>query len=73
MPTRFIPRQIEGVEEAVAAILRQRTPAQRVEMAAACHRTARALIGARLRSQHPEWTDEQLGQAVARRLTRGAD
>lgn len=65
--------RIEVVDEEVAAILRTKTPAERIAMAAAAHRTARAIFTARVQSQHPDWTDEQVQREVARRLTRGTD
>jgi hypothetical protein len=65
--------QIEIVDDAVAAVLRQKTPAERIALAASAHRTARALLAARIRSQHAGWTDEQVHREVARRLTRGAN
>jgi hypothetical protein len=69
---RLDPGQIEVVDEAVAAILRQKTPSQRIALAGSAHRTARAILTARIRSQHSDWSDEQVRDAVARRLTRGA-
>jgi hypothetical protein len=71
MKWRLDAGQIEVVDEAVAAVLRQKTPAERIALAAAAHRTARELIAARLGADHPEWTAAQLQAEVARRLTRG--
>jgi hypothetical protein len=65
--------QIEVVDEAVAEILRQKTPAERIALASEMHRTARLLITARLQEQHPEWTDEAIAREVARRMTREVD
>ena len=70
---RLDPGQIEVMDEAVAAILRQKTPAERIALASAAHRTARLLLAAQVRRQHADWTDAQIDQEVARRLTRGAD
>jgi hypothetical protein len=64
---------IEVVEEAVAAILRAKTPAERILQAAAAHRTARALMTAQIRSQHPDWNDEQISRELLRRLTGGTN
>jgi hypothetical protein len=68
---RLDPGQIEVVDEAVAAILRQKTPAERIAMASDAHRTARAMLTAQVRSQHAEWTDEEVQREVRRRLTGG--
>lgn len=65
--------RIEVVDEAVAAILRRKTPAQRLEMVAAANRTARALIAGRLMTDHPNWSKNEIQSEVIRRMTRGAD
>lgn len=73
MRWRLDPGQIEVVDEAVAAILRRKTPAERVAIASDAHRTARLMTTAQVRRMHPDWTDEQVRREAARRLTRGAD
>jgi len=65
--------RIEVVDEDVAAILRTKTPAEKIEMIAAAHRTARQLIAGGVRLRHPEWDDEQVHHEVIRRLTHGAN
>ncbi len=69
---RVVPGRIEVVDEAMAAILRQKTPAERIAMACDAHRTARAMLTAQVRRHHAGWTDAQVQQEVARRLMRGA-
>ncbi|MDB5288922.1 MAG: hypothetical protein JWL69_163 [Phycisphaerales bacterium] len=70
---RLDPGQIEVVDDAVAEILRRKTPAERVEMMSAAHRTMRLIIEGSLRTRHPEWDHARIMQEVARRMTRGAD
>ena len=65
--------QIEVVDEAVAAILRQKTPAERIAMAADAHRTARAMLAAQIRAQNADWSEDQIQREVARRWTRGTN
>ena len=65
--------QIEVLDDALADVLRRKTPAERLQMMAAAHRTARQLVAAGARQQHPEWDDGQVEAEVLRRLTRGAD
>lgn len=72
-PWRLDPGQIEGVDEAMAAILRQKTPAERLAMAFAANRTVRAILTARIQSQHVDWTQAQVQEEVARRMMRGAN
>jgi hypothetical protein len=68
---RLDPGQIEVVDDAVAEILRQKSTAQRGEMILAAHRTARLLLTAAVRRQHPDWDARQVAQEVARRLIGG--
>lgn len=73
MKWRLDPGQIEVVDEAVAAVLRTKTPAERIAIAADAFETARAMTTARVREQHPSWDPEQVSREVARRLTRGSN
>ncbi len=73
MKWRLDGGQIEVLDEAVADVIRRKTPAERIEMVAAAHRTARHLIAAGVRKQHPKWDDQQVQAEVLRRLIGGAD
>ncbi len=65
------PLSIEVLDEKMVAILREKTPAQKVAMVAAAHRTARMLARAGVRHLHPEWPERQVQAEVLRRLTHG--
>ena len=71
MKYRLDDGQIEVVDDAVADVLRRKTPAERVAMMFACNRTMRLLIEGRLRTVHPDWDDARISSEVARRMTRG--
>jgi Rv0078B-related antitoxin len=62
----------EMVDEAMAEILRQKTPAQRLAITDGLWRMARDLIHGTLKSDHPEWSHEELQRATARRMSHGA-
>jgi hypothetical protein len=66
------PRNIEVVEPELAAILRTKTPAERIEMIFAANRTARMLAAAGIRHQHPDWDESQVNREVVRRVSGGA-
>jgi len=72
MKWRLDPGQIEVVDDAVADVLRSKTIAQRVEMVFAANRTMRLRIEGHLRTEHPDWSDEQVLAEVARRMLGGA-
>jgi hypothetical protein len=65
-------RPIEMVDDAMAVILRSKTPAERVAMGGACWKTARAMTTTRVASLHPDWSEEQILKEAARRLLSGA-
>ena len=46
------------------ATLRRMTGAQKLRAAAGLYWTARKIKAARLRQQHPDWTEEQVQQKV---------
>lgn len=65
--------QIEVVDDAVAKVLRRKTPAERVEMIFAANRTMRAVIEGHVRTRHPNWDDRRVAAEVAGRMLRGTD
>ena len=64
-------RNIEIVDEQLAEVLRQKSPAERIEMIAAANRTARILAAAGIRFRHPDWSEEQVQNEVKRRVCSG--
>ena len=65
--------QIEVVDDAVAEVLRRKTPAEKVAMISAANRTMRSLIEGHVRGRHADWDSVMVQREVARRMTRGAD
>ena len=65
-------KRIEVVDEAVARVLRRKTPAERVKMISDAHRTMRLVVEGGLRTRHPDWNDARIKAEVVRRMTRGA-
>ncbi len=63
--------QIEVVDEAMAKILRQKTPAERIRIAFNLWASVRKMLKVHLGRTHPEWCAEVLEKEVARRLSRG--
>jgi hypothetical protein len=65
------PKRIEVVDPAIAAILRRKTPAQRLAVVFECNRTFRSRLAGHLRTRHPDWDDDAIAREIARRLSRG--
>lgn len=68
---RLRAHQIEVVDDIVVPILRAKTPAERIKIAAAAQRMAREIIAAGYQSRHPDWSEAQVNVAVARRMMGG--
>ena len=64
-------RRIEVVEPEMAAILRGKTIAQRLEIVQQAHRAASSVIAMGVRLQHPAMVPADVDREVARRLLGG--
>jgi hypothetical protein len=64
--------QFEVVSEEVAVFLRQKTGAERLEIASRMYSSARCMLMYHLQSIHPDWDDQKVEQEAARRLSHGA-
>jgi hypothetical protein len=64
-------RQIECVDEAMAEIYKNKTPAQRLQIAFGLWQLAKTLLFNLLRSSHPEWDERRLQREVTKRISHG--
>lgn len=62
----------EILSDEMAAVLRAKTPAERLAIAFGMWRFARQLIERTARTQHPEWNDADVQSQVSRRMSHGA-
>jgi hypothetical protein len=62
---------IEIVDDVMAEIYARKSGAERLAIAAGLFRSAQSMLLCHLRQEHPEWSEERLGQDVARRLSHG--
>ena len=63
---------MEILDDAMADILRRKTPAERLAIADGMWIFARDMLHATLLREHPDWTEDELNRMVARRLSHGA-
>lgn len=63
--------RLEVVDEEMAAVLRDKTGAERLAIADGMIRSARRMLTHHLASEHPEWNEQRLEEEVARRLASG--
>ena len=61
---------VEILDEAIVAVLRKKTPAERLAMAFDAERTMLLLLEAHLRWRHPDWDAQQVAREIARRRNR---
>jgi len=64
--------RLEVVDHATAAVLRQKSEAERLQIAWGMWRSARSMLTNLLRSEHPEWPESAVNREVARRMSHGA-
>ncbi|MEX0702561.1 MAG: hypothetical protein WD069_10745 [Planctomycetales bacterium] len=69
---RLDPRRIELVDPMMVEVLRAKTPAERLAIAASLWRHAQRMTATALRREHPEWSDAEIQRETARRLSHGA-
>lgn len=62
----------EVVDEDVAAILRTKTPGERLAMVFDLYDLARTLVESGVRRDEPDWDDDQVRKEVVRRMASGS-
>ena len=68
-PRRFTD---EVLSDEMAAILRAKSPSERLRIAFGMYRSARRLIELNARRANPEWFEVELCRHVARRMSHGS-
>lgn len=63
--------QIEVVDNAMAEVLRQKTPAERIRIGFHMWTAARKMLLVHLKNTNPEWEDEMIKKEAVRRLSHG--
>jgi hypothetical protein len=66
------PLNVEMMDDAMANVLRAKTPAERLAIASGLWCSASRMIEAVLRAEQPDWTDDDIRREVARRMSHGA-
>ena len=65
------PLYVEMPDEALLDILRQKTPAERLQIAGRMWKSARVLLRGAIHTAHPDWNDDQINREIARRISHG--
>ena len=64
--------QIEVVDDAMAEVLRQKEPWERIAIGFDLWIGAWNMLASHLASTHPDWNEEQIRREVTRRMSHGA-
>jgi len=63
---------IEMMDDVMAEVYRAKSPAERLAISNGMWRSARMIIDAVLRTEHPDWSEEAIAREIARRMSHGA-
>jgi hypothetical protein len=69
---RPFPKQVEMVDEAIADILRRKTPMEKLRMIAGGWPLLRAMHAFQVRQSHPDWDEKQVQVETSRRMANGS-
>lgn len=65
---RFV---MEVMDDAMSDVLRQKTEAERLRIADRMWKSARAILRGAIRTEHPDWSMEQVNREIACRISHG--
>ncbi|MFH1573890.1 MAG: hypothetical protein ABIG68_07885 [Acidobacteriota bacterium] len=60
--------QIEVVDEAMAEVLKRKSPAERLRIGFAIWASARKMLAVVIRDAHPDWSQNEVEREVTRRM-----
>jgi hypothetical protein len=72
MRGRLDPRQVEVLDEAMAEVLRQKQPEDRLRIGFNLWISTHQMLMTHIQHTHPDWDRRAVEQEVARRLLHGA-
>ncbi len=65
------PPVVETIDDAMADMLRGKTEVERLKIAGRMWRSARVILRAAIRAEHPDWDDQHLNREIACRISHG--
>ncbi len=67
----FDDRDLEIVDDEMAAVFRGKTPGERLRVAFGLWTSTRSMLERLIRSQHPDWDDRAVKAEVVKRMSHG--
>ena len=65
------PEDVELIDDEMARLYASKSGAERLAIASGMFASARKMLLAHLRADHPEWSEDRIGREAARRLSHG--
>ncbi len=65
------PPVVETIDDAMADMLRGKTEVERLKIAGRMWQSARVILRAAIRAEHPDWDDQHLNREIACRISHG--
>ena len=62
---------IEVMDDAMADILRQKTAFDKLRIAGRMWQSARVFLRGAIRTEHPDWNEDQVNREIAKRISHG--
>ncbi len=62
---------VETMDDAMADVLRQKSEVERLRIAARMWKSARVILRGAIRTEHPDWSVDQVNCEIARRISHG--
>ncbi|MCZ2340214.1 MAG: hypothetical protein LC104_00275 [Bacteroidales bacterium] len=64
-------QKFEMLDDAMAAVLRQKTEVERLRIAARMWKSARVMLRGVIITEHPDWNETEVNREIARRISHG--
>ena len=65
------PFVMEVMSDAMSDVLRQKTEVERLRIAGRMWTSARVILRGAIRTEHPDWSTDQVNREIARRISHG--
>jgi Rv0078B-related antitoxin len=65
------PFVMEVMDDAMSDVLRQKTEVERLRIADRMWKSARVILCGAIRTEHPDWSVDQVNREIARRISCG--
>lgn len=69
---RLDKRNLENLDDPTAAIYREKSPRERLQIAFGLWSLAKSILVNSMRSLHPDWDEKKIQEEAARRISHGA-